>query len=78
MRSYDYAVQVAEETLAMHDELMRLRDENEELREYRRKYLDLLNDNTRHSEHMMASMLKLALTPGVIEACQANQKEVQS
>lgn len=65
------AVKVARETLEMHHELVRLRDENKKLREYYKRYLELLNADVEHGQHMMGGLLKLALTPGVMEACAA-------
>ena len=47
----------------------RLKDEVEELREYRQKYIDLLNETSAHSSHMMGGLLALAMKPGVLEAC---------
>lgn len=65
------AVQVARETLEMQRELVCLRDENNELRKYRKLYMDLLNADIEHGQHMMGNLLKLALTPGVMAACDA-------
>lgn len=62
-------VDFANQILDMHFELQRLRDENEDLRKYRKDYMDLLNRDIKHGEEMMGGLLKLALTPGVIEAC---------
>lgn len=47
------AVQIARETLEMYHELVRLRDENEKLREYRKLYIELLNADIEHSRHML-------------------------
>lgn len=65
------AVQVARETIRMHYENEALRAEVEELREYRDKYIELLNGNIEHGRIMMGNVLQLALTPGVAEACAA-------
>ena len=65
------AVQMAEEVITMHHELERLREENEELRQYRKKYVELLDSDIAHGRHMMGSMLELAMKPGVLDAVAA-------
>ena len=59
---------MAQEILDMQYELERLRDENAELRDYRRKYTQLLQESIDHSGHMMCGMLELAMKPGVMQA----------
>lgn len=46
----------------------RLEEEVEDLREYRQKYMDLLDADIAHGQHMMGGLLELALTPGVLDA----------
>lgn len=65
------AVQMAEEVLAMHDELQRLRAENAELLEYREKYIEELHSGIAHSQHMIGGLLQLAMKPGVLDAVAA-------
>ena len=69
--SVPLAVQMAEEVLGMHDELERLRAENAELREYRKKYLAELDAGIAHGQHMMCGLLELAMKPGVLDAVAA-------
>lgn len=67
-------VEFAEQVLSMHHRLMRQERELEELREYRGRYLQSLNDGIAHSRHIMGGMLELAMTPGVLDACAAANK----
>jgi len=55
------AVDLAYEIVSMDNELMRLRAENEELREYREKYIALLNESIAHGQHMVGGLLQLAM-----------------
>ena len=64
--SVSLAVQMASDVLDMHDELQRLREENNELLEYRKKYIDLLDADIARDRHMMGDLLNLALRPGVL------------
>lgn len=68
-------VRMAEEVLGMHCELVRLRDENEELREFREKYIEVLNSNIAHGRHMMGGLLELAMKPGVMDAIAEANKQ---
>ena len=65
--SVSLAVQMASDVLDMHDELQRLREENNELLEYRKKYIDLLDADIARDRHMMGDLLNLALRPGVLD-----------
>ena len=67
-RDYSMAVQMASDVLDMHYELQRLREENEELRQYRKKYIELLDADIAHGRHMMGGWLELAMKPGVLDA----------
>jgi ferric-dicitrate binding protein FerR (iron transport regulator) len=62
------AVQMAADVLNMHHELKRLREENEELRQYRKKYIELLDADIAHGRHMVGGLLELAIKPGVLDA----------
>lgn len=68
------AVQMAEEVLKMYHELKRLREENEDLRQYREKYIELLDADIAHGRHMIGGMLELAMKPGVLDAVAAANK----
>jgi xylose isomerase len=61
----------AHEIIDMQRRIEHLEAENMELLRYREEYFDLLNGNIEHSREMMGGMLRLALTPGVMEACAA-------
>jgi hypothetical protein len=61
-------VKLAHEILAMQEEIEFLRAEVEELRPYKKKYWDEIKRGTEHSQHMLGSILQLALVPGVCEA----------
>jgi len=54
-------VDFAYEVISMHNELCRLRADNEELLEYRDKYMELLNHSIAHEQHMIGGLLSLAL-----------------
>jgi hypothetical protein len=70
-------VKFAQEVLDMDFELQCLRAEVQELREYRKKYIDLLDESVSHGKHMLGSLLDLTLKPGVMDAITAaNQKEL--
>jgi hypothetical protein len=64
----DFAYQVIE----MHERIRDLEIENDRLRRFEHDYNELLNDSLAHSHTMMGNTLRLFLTPGVVEACQAN------
>lgn len=70
MKSYKVpmVVQIARDVLDMQDELDILRDEVEYLREYKRKYAELLDESIGHSQQMVFGMLELAMKPGVMDA----------
>lgn len=54
---------LAREVRDMDSELWALRREVEELREYRDKYLDLLNSSIEHNERMLGNVLEACLDP---------------
>jgi hypothetical protein len=69
-------VQMAREILDMYDAIEYLNLEVKELREYKKKYFELLNESIKHGEDMSVNMLKLFLTPGVVECCsKANNQD---
>jgi hypothetical protein len=62
------AVQMADDVLGMHEELQRLRAENAELREYRKKYLAELDAGIAHGQHMVPGLLELAMKRALLRA----------
>jgi len=46
----------------------RLADQVDELREYKKKYSDLLDSSISHGRAMMGGLLAVAMTPGVLPA----------
>jgi hypothetical protein len=65
----DFAYQVIE----MNERIRDLEFENSRLRRFEHDYNELLNDSLAHSHAMIGNTLRLFLTPGVVEACQANE-----
>lgn len=61
-------VDMAYQVIEMDRELQRLRSDKVELIELRKKYMELLNGSIAHGEHMIGGLLKIALTPGVMDA----------
>lgn len=61
-------VDMAHEIIDMDDELNYLRGEVIRLKEYEKKYFQLLQDSTAHNHHMVLGMLDLAMKPGVMGA----------
>ena len=68
-------VDFARQIIAMDDRICELEIENSELRGYRQKYTQSLRDGVAHGEAVMGGLLKIALTPGIMEACAAAKKE---
>jgi chemotaxis regulatin CheY-phosphate phosphatase CheZ len=58
------ALDIIELTDAFYEQEIEL----QELREYKRKYAELLDDSIKHSNKVMGGMLDVLLTPGVGEA----------
>ena len=50
-------VKMAYETIEMHEELVDLRAQVIELKEYRKRYFDLLDSSIKHSEKMMSKLV---------------------
>jgi len=59
------ALRIAKDIMAMNDELEELRYENERLREYEKKYHDLLSADIQHGEQMMGNWLNFCLSDKV-------------
>jgi hypothetical protein len=68
-------VDFAYEIVAMHNRLQRLEAENKDLLKYRKLYIEELDRGIKHSGEMIGGLLKIATTPGVMEAvAKANTK----
>jgi hypothetical protein len=61
----DFAYQIID----MQRRIEHLEAENENLRHYRKEYMDLLDRDIKHGKEMMGGLLDLCMTPGVMEAC---------
>lgn len=70
-------VQFAEEILAMHDRNERLERENAELRDYRQKYMDLLDKDIKHDRQILSGLLQVSMTPGVPDAITKHNEEAK-
>ena len=70
-----FAVKIAHNILNMDDRIARLEAEVARLKWFENAYNELLQSSVSHGETMMNNILKLAMTPGVIEACKANNTE---
>jgi hypothetical protein len=66
--SYANARAAANEVLNMFDEIQYLRRENEELKGYRQKYIDLLDGSIKHNEQMIVGLLSVAVRMDTPEA----------
>ena len=64
----DFAYQIIE----MQTKIVELEIENERLRRYERDYQELMDQSLSHNATMMGNIMKLCLTPGVVEACRNN------
>jgi hypothetical protein len=74
-RKLPLAVIMAQEVIDMHLQLQEQEAELRELRKYKQEYHDLLNSSIRHSQHMIAGVMKLAMTPGVLPAIAKHNAE---
>lgn len=71
-----FAVELAEDIMAMADEIVALRAEVHELREYRRKYDESVQQSIDHNQQMIGGLFAIAMTPGVMDAlAKANQND---
>lgn len=66
--SYANARAAANEVLDMFNEVQYLRRENEELKDYRQKYIDLLNGSIEHNEKIIGGLLGVAIRMDTLEA----------
>ncbi len=64
MKDYDLAYEVAAQVMALIGEVDRLRDENEKLKEYKRKYAELLDSSLNHGREMVGNMLQVCMALG--------------
>ena len=72
------AVSFAYDIIHMQRRLDAQEAELEGLREYRQKYIDLLNSSIAHSGHMMGGLLQIAMKLGVMDAIgRANAGELK-
>ncbi len=62
----------AHEVLAMQERIEDLEYENARLRRFEKDYNDLLNSSLQHNQEMSLNMLKVIMTPGVVEAMKEN------
>lgn len=60
-------INFAYEILEMQARIQELEIENAKLRDYRNKYDDLLTSSVAHNENMMFNIMKVAMTPGVMQ-----------
>jgi hypothetical protein len=73
---YPSVVDFARQIIIMQETLDQQKEELKELRDYRKKYMDLLDQSISHGREMMGGILQLAMTEGVMEAIgKANQEE---
>lgn len=73
MRVLDFANEIRD----MHRELEYLRAENDELREYKRKYHELLDESVKHGEQMMVGWMALLTSDNVL-ITKPNEQESKS
>lgn len=68
-------IDMAKEILSMHDELEYLRVVEARYEELQRDYNELLNQSLHHSQVMTGNILKMCMTPGVVEALAATKEK---
>ena len=66
-------IDFAHQILEMQARIDLLEQENAHLKWFKEEYHNLLNSSNEHNEIMLLNTLKLCMTPGVLEACQANK-----
>ena len=66
-------VDIANEIITMQETIDYQRLEIIRLRKIEAEYKTLLDESLRHGEAMMGNILKLCLTPVVVEACEENK-----
>lgn len=57
MNDYSQGLETAYTIIDMHREIICLREQVEELEEYKRKYFNLLDSSIKHNEEMMGNMV---------------------
>lgn len=57
-------VDLAYDIIDMHKRLIKQERQIEHLKEYESKYIKLLNDSIKHSDHMMGNYLTMLLSKG--------------
>lgn len=67
-------VEFAHQVLDMQSRIHELEREVAELRDYRERYDALLQDGINHNQRMMANMLEVCMTPGVLTAMKAHHE----
>ena len=65
-------IDFAYDVIEMQDRITRLEMENEQLLWFKEEYHKLVESSNQHNMAMMGNIMQLVLTPGVVEACQAN------
>ena len=56
-------VALAYEIIEMNNTIQQQEYEIEELKEYKQKYMDILNDSIKHNEKMMNNTMEILLNP---------------
>lgn len=67
-------VEFAHQVLEMQSRIRELEREVAELRDYRDRYNELLQDGINHNQRMMANMLEVCMTPGVLTAMKSHHE----
>lgn len=61
-------VNIAYQIIRMHKTILRQKQQIIELEEYRKNYIELLNNSVKHGDKMMHNMLQILMIDGVSEA----------
>lgn len=61
-------VNIAYQIVAMHKTILRQKQQIIELEEYRKNYIELLNNSVEHGDKMMHNMVQILMIDGVSEA----------
>lgn len=65
----------ASEVLAMQEKIEELEHEVSMLKWYEENYHDLMSSSSQHNQAMMSNLLKMAMTPGVVDALSNNAEK---
>lgn len=77
--SYSMLADIVDEAQNLLREVNQLRADNAELLDYRDKYMELLSSSINHNRDMVAGLMQVAMTPGVLGAIAAhNESKDQS